>query len=248
VGSGCVYDDSVNTLPLQLTVANLSWKGYMDGMATPCQHPTLDLPDPYQQASPTQEYATRHDPFMYFHTIIDQPTYCAAHVVPLTQLATDLRHGYSTPNLSYITPDLCDDGHDAPCADGRPGGLTSADAWMREWVPRILHSKAFKKDGLLVITADEAENEDATACCGEIAGPNAPMPGVTGPGGGRVGALVLSPLVKRGSTSSTAYNHYSLLASIEAIFHLDPIGFASTAPTFGKDVYNKRPHRRHHHG
>jgi len=35
----------------------------------------------------------------------------------------------TTRNLSYITPNLCRDGHDAPCVDGQPGGgLISADA------------------------------------------------------------------------------------------------------------------------
>ena len=40
-----------------------------------------------------------------------------------------------------------------------PGGLVSADAWLREWVPRITGSPAFKRDGLLLITFDEAEAE-----------------------------------------------------------------------------------------
>ena len=81
-----------------------------------------------------------------------------------------------------------------------------------------------------MITADEAGSDDSTACCGEIAGPNSPMPGINGPGGGRVGALVLSPFVKRGSTSTTAYNHYSLLASIESFFGLPRLGYAATVP------------------
>jgi hypothetical protein len=41
-----------------------------------------------------------------------------------------------------------------------------------------------------------------------------------------------------GTTSDRAYNHYSLLASIEDILGLDRIGYARTVPrTFGGDVF-----------
>ena len=101
-------------------------------------------------------YATRHDPFVYFHSIIDSPT-CKTNVVGLDVLTTDLASAATTPNLSYITPNVCDDGHDAPCKDGRPGGLESADAFLATWVPKILASPAYKAGGMLVITFDEAE-------------------------------------------------------------------------------------------
>ncbi|MEP6815172.1 MAG: alkaline phosphatase family protein, partial [Marmoricola sp.] len=149
----------------------------------------------------------------------------------------------STPSLSYITPDLCSDGHDAPCVDGRPGGLKSVNAWMKVYVPKILASPAFKRDGLLVITADESDSpqQDSRGCCGEGAGPNAARPGINGTGGGRLGALVISPFTSARTSSSTPYNHYSLLASIEDLFGLDHIGYARTSGLnrFGADVYNK---------
>ena len=43
----------------------------------------------------------------------------------------------TTPNYSFITPNLCNDGHDEPCVDGKPGGLKSADEFLKLWVPRI---------------------------------------------------------------------------------------------------------------
>jgi hypothetical protein len=66
------------------------------------------------------------------------------------------------------------------------------------------------------------------------------LPGITGMGGGRVGALVLSPFVKPGSVSSTPYNHYSLLASIEDLFDRPYLGYAAQPGLnrFGLDVYN----------
>jgi hypothetical protein len=57
---------------------------------------------------------------------------------------------------------------------------------------------------------------------------------INGYGGDRIGALLLSPFIIAGSTSSTAYNHYSLLRSIEDIFGLDGhIGYAADDPRTG---------------
>lgn len=241
VGTGCVFPPAVQSLPTQLSAAGTAWKGYMEDMGTPCRHPVLNTQDTTQSATVGDEYAARHDPFMYFSAITDSPA-CASHVVDLSQLNTDLLATTTTPNLSYITPNLCDDGHDAPCVDGRPGGLASVDAWMKVWVPKILNSPAYKLDGMLIITADEADSpqSDASACCGEGPGPNSPLPGIVGSGGGRVGALVLSHWTAANTWSTTPYNHYSLLASLEEIFGVPYLGYANTSglDRFGLDVYN----------
>jgi hypothetical protein len=241
VGNGCVFPASVPNVTDQLQSHNLTWRGYMEDMGTPCRHPALNTQDTTQKAQPGDQYAVRHNPFMYFAAVTGSPT-CAQHVVDLSQLTSDLATSSTTPNLTYITPNLCHDGHDAPCVDGQPGGLTSVDAWMKVWIPRILASPAYKADGMLVITADESDGPqtDATACCGEGPGPNSPLPGISGLGGGRVGALVLSRYVRPGTWSTTSYNHYSLLASIEDIFRLPYLGYAASPGLnrFGLDVYN----------
>jgi phosphatidylinositol-3-phosphatase len=240
VGRGCVYPASVGTLPRQLTAAGLGWKGYMEDMAVPCQHPRLGASERWGSASRRQQYATRHNPFMYFRSITGRPSYCRQHVVALSHLRDDLRRRSTTPALSYITPDLCHDGHDATCADGGPGGLEGVNRWMRTWVPRILQSPAYQHDGMLVITADESDgvSEDSSACCGEGPGPNAARPGIDGMGGGRIGALVLSRYVVPGAVSARGYNHYSLLGSLEDLFGLPRLGYARTVPrTFGTDVF-----------
>jgi len=243
LGTGCVYPKSVQTLPNQLDALGVNWKGYMEDMGTPCRHPALNTQDQSQSAKVGDQYATRHNPFMYFHSIIDNQAYCAAHVVDYSNLATDLQQQATTPALSFITPNLCDDGHDAPCVDGRPGGLVSADAWLRQQVPLILASPAYQHDGVLIITFDESDGpqSDATACCGETGNLNSLLPGIAGMGGGRVGALVLSKYVVPGSTTATPYNHYSLLRSLEDIFgateHLGYAG-ATGVTSFGADVFN----------
>ncbi|GAC1538402.1 MAG: phosphatidylinositol-3-phosphatase [Acidimicrobiales bacterium] len=250
VGQGCVYPPSVHTIADQLQAKGLSWKGYMEDMgnAVPaqpatCRHPALNAPDPTQTAHVGDQYAARHDPFVYFHSVIDSPT-CAADVVPLTALPGALASASTTPNLTYITPNLCHDGHDRPCVDGEPGGLVSADAFLKTWVPKILASPAYQTDGLLIVTFDESDNpaQDASACCGEGPGPNSPLPGISGLGGGRVGTVAVSRWIRPGSYNDTPYNHYGLLASMEDLFGLSHLGYAATAPyRFARDVFNNYP-------
>ena len=242
VGTGCVFPKSVRSLPRQMSNHHQTWRGYMEQMSRPCQHPAVGDPDPTQHATAKHNYAVRHNPFVYFQNVISNAKYCKRHVVPLGALKKDLQRVKTTRRLTYITPDLCHDGHDAPCANGEPGGLASVNTWMKSWIPRILQSPAFKKNGVLIITADESDSpfSDSTACCNEQAGPNSPKPGITGPGGGHIGALVISRWTTPNTFSSTPYNHYSLLASIEEIFRLKKIGFARQAglDRFGLDVYN----------
>jgi len=88
-------------------------------------------------AAPAGNYADRHDPFIYYPDILDDAARCAAHVVPYPQLASAISTN-SVPAFSFITPDSCHDGHDAPCAGGQPGGLTSADQWLSQQLPSLL--------------------------------------------------------------------------------------------------------------
>ncbi|HWH12668.1 MAG TPA: alkaline phosphatase family protein [Solirubrobacteraceae bacterium] len=245
VGSGCVYPAAIQTLPDQLEAAGMTWRGYMESMgadptreSATCGHPAVGSPDNTQAETATDQYATRHDPFVYFHSIIDNTARCASDVVPLTRLAGDLSTYASTPNLSFITPDLCNDGHDASCLNGGPGGLPAANAFLSTVVPEIEASPAYQRDGLLAIVFDESVG-DSSACCGEPTGPNTTAPGGNGPGGGDTGAVLLSPFIAPGTVTQTAYNHYSLLRSIEDLFGLGHLGLAGQAglTAFGSDVF-----------
>jgi hypothetical protein len=241
VGQGCVYPPAVKTVADQLGAKGLSWKGYMEDMTSNCQRPTLNSFDTSQQATAASQYAARHNPFVYFHSLIDSGA-CAANDVPLGQLDGDLSSAATTPNFVFVTPDLCNDAHDSTCADGGPGGLPAADQFLQTWVPKITGSPAWSEGSLLIVTFDEAESGDASSCCGEQPGPNSPNPGGTsqGNGGGKTGAVLVSQFVQPGSVNSTPYNHYSLLKSIEDVFGLGYLGYAGQAglQAFGPDVYN----------
>lgn len=283
-GAGCVYPASVPTLADQLAANGRTWHGYMDDMGNTVNaagQPTREMPrcgqpvgatpgqpasstppgtrDGTQTATTTDQYAARHNPFVYFHSLVDVPvgkttSPCTDNVVPLVKgaapgvngLAEDLQL-VDPPAFNFITPNLCNDGHDGPCAGydvngSNVGGLTSANAFLQKYVPMIEASPAYQADGLIVVTFDEASPaSDHSSCCGQIGGSSGVLPAG---GGGRVGALLISPRLTP-HTSTCAYNHYSALRSFEDIFGIKTggadgqghLGQAAGANAFGIDVY-----------
>ena len=223
-----------------------------------CGHPALDAKDETQDAVEGDGYATRHDPFVYFDSVIANEPTATQHVVAMGSPTARCRRprcaarrGWRAtcsegrrrpPTFSFITPNLCNDGHDYPCANqpSGPSALADIDSFLETWVPKITSSPAFLKNGLLEITFDESDGpqSDSSSCCEEKPGPGSPLPGITGPGGGRIGAVLLSPFIKPGTVSTTAYNHYSSLASWESLLGLPRLADAATVPsTFGADVF-----------
>jgi hypothetical protein len=96
----------------------------------------------------------------------------------------------------FVTPNLCNDAHDATCAgpnvEGTTnaagqniGGLVAADLWLKHWMPMIMKSPAYRSGKLLIVlTFDEAGVTDSRACqaadqsrCGSPTGPNVSNPG-----------------------------------------------------------------------
>jgi len=198
----------------QLDAAHISWKSYMDSTPEPCFHGPYfsadPAPDPYvagdSQSPPAGDYADRHNPFIYFPDFVGDQTRCVEHQRPFTELKTEIATN-SLPQFSFITPDTCHDGHDNPCSNGEPGGLVSADAWLEENVPSLLHY-LWHHNGLLVINFDEGTVDSNDIC------PDCASGGV----GGRTGAVLLSPELAGGVTVTTDYDHYSLLRTIEDSF------------------------------
>ncbi len=193
------------------------WRAYVEDMGniperdygtpdptggTTCAHPPIGGADNSNSAVPGDGYATRHNPFVYFHSIIDDPALCNERVVPLGtvavgtggardrfggHLAQDLKYKETTPAFSFIVPDLCNDGHDATCRPaevggtatdiegGNKGGLAAADVWLKHWIPLLMGSPAYRSgEMLVVVTFDEASISAAGsgACCNQPVGPN----------------------------------------------------------------------------
>ena len=129
-----ITDDGFHPLPagglgVQLTRAGVTWRAYMEGMSNGC----------FGSGYP---YALKHNPFAYYGGA------CPAQVVPFTQFAHDMAG--DVPRFVWITPGLCNDGHDCSTA--------VADAYLARTVPQILATSAWREGGVLFITWDEGED------------------------------------------------------------------------------------------
>ena len=189
--TGC-YVNATNIAD-QVESSGRSWKAYLESMPSSCY-----VGDAYP-------YMQKHNPFIYYNDVRTNPARCAEHVVPFTQLSTDLTNG-TVPNFAWITPNMCNDMHDCSIATG--------DAWLANVVPGILASSAFQNGGVLFITWDEGES--SAGCCGNAAG-------------GQVATLVIAPNGVAGLRSTIAETHYSLLRTIEDAWGLSALGQAASA-------------------
>jgi hypothetical protein len=210
----CVYPVETTTLADQLTAGRFEWRGYMEGMVDEAGKPDNCVhPEPGSSDEPTLGgYVAWSNPFVYFHSLLDLGD-CALNDLPLDRLDTDLRKIDSTPNYALISPNLCNAGVAGQCPEGAPDGAASADAFLAQWVPKILDSPAFEKDGLLIVTFGELNPPDPTAAAPAVGKP-------------KVGALLLSRFVSPGATDPAAYDPYSLLRTIEDLFGLDHLAEA----------------------
>lgn len=184
----CVAHGS--TLVDQLEAAHVGWRAYMEGMPHAC----------YTGDSSAEGYAKKHDPFMYFGQIADNPARCR-NVVPLTALAGDLRTG-RLPPFAWISPNLCDDGHDC--------GNSSVDRFVAHLAPYLLPSLG--PQGVLAVVWDEGTSDES--CCGRAAG-------------GKVALMLAGPTVKAGYRLTTPADHYSLLGLIEDFLGVPRLGGAA---------------------
>ena len=167
------------------------------------------LPSPGSTAPYAGLYGKKHNPFMLNADIASDPKR-AANVVPFEQLGADLASG-AVPNFAFLVPDLCHDLHgDVRCL-GRAGVERAGDAFLKTWADKIMSSSVWKPGAALIITFDEGEDSQG--------------------GGGRIATLILTPGGKPGLTSDKAYNHYSLLRTLEDKLGLPPLrGAARAAP------------------
>jgi phospholipase C len=170
--------------------AGLSWKAYMESMPSPCY------------VGDAKSYALHHNPFLYYDNIRTNADRCSSHVVPLTDLSTDLSTG-SLPDFVWITPNLMNDMHDGP--------ISAGDAWAAQWVPQLIASLRWQNNGLLLITWDEGNGSDS--CC-DVAF------------GGHISALEIRPVGARG-TSQMQATDYNLLRTMTDALGVQPVGHAA---------------------
>jgi phosphatidylinositol-3-phosphatase len=169
-----VYPTATQSLADQVTAAGEQWKAYIQtkgsgkaAQTEACSHPKIGAHDS-GKPTPNDPVVTWRNPLLYFESLAKAK--CPKNDVPLSKLASDLKSVDSTPTLSYIVANACDDGSDTPCAPHAKAGPAAADAFLKSVVPGIMKSPAYKADGLIAITYDQSPQDgpapDTTSCCG----------------------------------------------------------------------------------
>jgi phosphatidylinositol-3-phosphatase len=262
-GAGCVYPETVESLPTQLEADELTWRAYVEDMENGgaigqpwrCRKPTAGIADP--PASPGDQYLNWRNPVVYFSAIAASDE-CEKHDVGFEVLTKDLKAKKKTPALSLIFPDACHAGGETECEPGAATGAVGAAQLLKTLIPAILHSPAYEEGGgLIMITSAQApqagEHADPSACCLAPTYPNLPLVAtattpateesvLAGGGGGKVGLLMISPLVLPGSVGETEYaNHFTLLKTLETMFGVEPLGYAAgeEVPTLSPELFVK---------
>jgi hypothetical protein len=258
-GAGCVYPETALTIGDQVSASGHTWGAYIEDMGrATCAHPNSGTADDVALTGTATGYDTRHNPFIYFHSLLDLGD-CQSDDVDLGHLdkalsapsradataaaatspagnAPTTNAGSETSTTSTTTTTLttstttattstetgtttslesasAQPGGSVGCASDQPVGIAAEDAFLKQWVPRILRSPAYRKDGVLIVT---------------FAGDGAKNPGHPT----RTGALVLSRYARRHHTLTASYGPYSLLRSVEDMLHYSALARAKSALSF----------------
>jgi hypothetical protein len=150
------------------------------------------------------KYAVRHNPETYYTPVAAA---CAVDDVPLGTnksgaLATAVAND-TLPAFTFITPNLCDDMHDCSVSKG--------DAWLRRWIPQIVAGPGYQSGNTAIFVVwDEDDGSQSNI----------------------VPAIVVSPYTTPGTTSATAFTHYSLLRTTEELLGIGTyLRNAASAPS-----------------
>jgi hypothetical protein len=214
-GTFGVQDDNDVTLHVpnlvdQLEEHGKTWKAYMQSI-----NQCASLLD---SVCGSGRYARKHNPFVSFADIQSSPVRMK-QIVDTNALADDLASGH-VANFVWISPDQCHDMHGLllpssdRCSGDNPDALTAqGDAFTQTTVDAIMGSSAWASaigPSVIFVTWDESAgtSEDNAGCCGVESG------------GGHVALIAISTASSGARTSTVAYNHYSLLATIQGSWGL----------------------------
>src|SRR5690348_3332256 len=190
---------SVNNLFHQLDGRGIPWQEWTESATNAC-----DLFD-HGSTWAHNLYVSHHNPALYFDDI--HARHSSEDVIPSPECRQKvLATGTTGPNdmsvfdaalaagsvarFNMIIPNDCENGHDR-C--GTHNAVRQFDDFVAREVPKIQASPIFGSDGLIVVVWDEGSDAD-------------PL---------HVGAALLGPQVKAGSTSAAKLDHYSLLRTLE---------------------------------
>ena len=205
----CIAADT--TLVSNISEAGKTWKGYAQSLQ-PGANPLVASGD----------YSPDQLPFPAFESIADDPA-ALARIVPLEQMAEDLKSVDTAPNYAWFAANEDFNGEgpiDFPWGilkfalsqlePGNPYNIPALDQFLSETVPVVLNSAVWKdptRKSALVVTFDEDNNNTSLGFGNEgnrVVFVVIPSPGAVAAG------------MRSGSfTATDHYNHYSLLRFIE---------------------------------
>jgi hypothetical protein len=187
---------------LEAAAAPKTWKGYFQdmpyagyrGYCFPAK--CNGIPDA------DTEYVAKHNGIVNFANM-QTPTEWVKQT-SYNDLAKDLAAG-TVPNLSYIVADECHDMHGAPpwCVDSGKSGDVN-DTWL------VAQGDAFVGQTVNAITSSSTWTTGNTAIIVTFDEGNVKSD--------KVATIVATNHGPRGITDNTTYDHYSLLASLQATF------------------------------
>lgn len=180
-------------------------------------------------------YATKHNPMVFFTDTnggnnVTSTNPLASHYAPLQQLATDLAAN-TVADYNWITPNLYNDMHTSLSGgyQGRTGdaaNVLQGDNFLRQVVPLIMASSAYKRNGVIILWWDETETDG-------VLGDNPDDFKHTIP------EIIISPRAHRNVNgvpyaSLVNYTHSSDLRTLQNVFHVGPyLGDAANVADLG---------------
>lgn len=202
--------DDPNNLAVNIDTHGKTWAAYAQSMT------------PGQPLVSGGGYSTDETPWPAFAGIGDNQAYAAAHMFPLTQMATDLESDATTPNFVWFAAN--EDSNGEGPIDSLAGvahfafsqidprhqyNVKALDTFLQQNVPTILDSEVWKTTkSVLIVTFDEDNNNITLGFGNEgnhVVTVVVPSPLAVSEGGMRGGAFVVTD----------RYDHYSTLRTIE---------------------------------
>jgi hypothetical protein len=193
-----------------IEAAKKTWAGYAQGMSPA---------GPYVE---TADYAPEELPFLAYRDIYNDPTRAAAHLFPLTQLATDLTSATTTPNFVWFAANETNNmegpvnsvggvlSYVVSLLTNRQYNIKAGDTFVQGTVSTIMNSAVWQdttQKSAIFLTFDEDSNNLSLGFANEgnhVVTIVIPSPGAVAAG------------MRAGSFTVDGYaNHYSLLRTIE---------------------------------
>jgi hypothetical protein len=196
---------SADNIARELMNAGKTWKAYAES-----------LPSTGYTGGDVYPYLKKHNPFAYFTDVSGTPQ--AQNIVSFNQFNSDLASG-ALPNLAMVVPNAQNDMHDCPAGFSTctlADKATNTDRWLQTNLSPLINNAEFQSHGLLVITFDESETDSTN-------------------GGGRVATILVGAHVRPGFSSTTTYQHQSLLRlAVDGLGVGTLPGASATAPSMGE--------------